>query len=133
MRHLTFGVLATLALLLVYGGYSAWAAFSQSQPIFLVTAILGLIAAVGLGLRKNWSKYLVYLLALVLAATWIYATWRAVESGALANLSALKVVLSLLPGCLFLAVLVACSLAVRGFFTGGGSGSNNALEQTRDG
>jgi hypothetical protein len=73
----------------------------------------------------------VYLVAVVLAGVWSYLNWRAIESGALSDLSGVRLVGSFLPGCLFLAVLLCCTLVVRNFFATG-SGSNNALEQTRD-
>jgi hypothetical protein len=57
-------------LLLAYGAYTSWLAFSHGTGWFLLWSSACFIAAAGLLFSKPWSRYFVYLVALCTVFGW---------------------------------------------------------------
>ena len=108
--------------LLVVSAYVGWWAVSSASFLWLLPAVVTLIAGVGLSLRKRWSQYLWHALALVASLSWVASVVRVALSGWPYE-SALATVISLIPGLLLVTVCAGGSLVVAQHFRG----SKNAL------
>lgn len=99
---------ATTFLLLAYGVWGA-AVFVES-PAFAsaVTPSLTIIAAIGVALRKQWSRPLVLFLVALFVGTWLYWILVAFFAGFYRSRSAGHVLVSLMPGILFSTAALFC-------------------------
>ena len=99
----------------VLGGYGAWRLTNCWYAHAWVPAIgpaASIAAAVGVALRKWWSRPLVLLLALLFVGTWLYYTWLATTAGFYRGWPLRNVVISLLPGLFFSSIAVFCCYVV---------------------
>lgn len=103
--------------LLVVSAYVGWWAVSAASFLWLLPAVVTLITAVGLLLRKRWSQYLWHTLALVISVSWVVSVVRATLAGWPYN-NALATVISLVPGLLLVAVCAGGSVVVAKHFRG---------------
>ncbi len=96
--------------LAAYGAYGAWAAVAVRYWAPGVMGLLALAGAAGLLLGKGWSRFCVYLVALLVVASWGYSIWIVARvGGPFPDLA--SVALAFVPGAL-LAVLCAGSSVV---------------------
>lgn len=85
------------------------------DPFSLVFASLSLIAAIALYLRKNWSKYLIYSIALLTSGTWLLAIYVVAQNGwPYATIQ--ETIISLIPGFLLLTICICGSIVVHKYF-----------------
>jgi len=110
------------AFLLVASAYVGWWAVSSASFLWLLPAVLLLVVAFGLFLRKRWSQYLWYLIALAVSVSWVVSVVRVARSGWPYD-NALSSVISLVPGLLLIAVCAGGSAVVANHFRA----SKNAL------
>ena len=108
--------------LVVVSAYLGWWAVSAASFLWLLPAVVSLIAAVGLFLSKRWSQYLWHVMALAVSLSWVVSVVRVALSGWPYD-SALSSVVSLVPGLLLVAVCAGGSAVVAKHFRG----NKNAL------
>ena len=111
-------VIFCLLLLGIYGLWACWELWQNyrtGDPIYYGLTILYIFAAISLYLRKNWSKYLVYLISAFTSGTWLLAIWVIVENG-WPHSSIQASIISLVPGCFLLTVCICSSLIVHKYF-----------------
>lgn len=61
--------------------YGAWALFFQLTAGAVLVACLGATAALGLWLRRPWSRWVVYLISTLLIVYSAWYVWSAVQGG----------------------------------------------------
>ena len=110
---MTIKLLASFLLLI--SAYVGWWAISAASFLWLLPAVVTLIAAVGLFLSKRWSQYLWHALSLVVSMSWVISVVRVALSGWPYD-SALPTVISLVPGLLLVAVCAGGSAIVAKHF-----------------
>ena len=103
------------AFLIVVSGYVGWWSVVSAQWLWLVVAFAPLLVAIGVVLRRPWSEYLWYLIALSASVWWIVTVIRVAVTGWPYH-DALSSVISLVPGVLLLMVCLFGSIAVRQHF-----------------
>ena len=103
------------AFLIVVSGCVGWWSVVSAQWLWLVVAFAPLLVAIGVVLRRPWSEYLWYLIALSASVWWIVTVIRVAVSGWPYH-DALSSVISLVPGVLLLMVCLFGSIAVRRHF-----------------
>ena len=111
------------SLLLLVSGYLAWWAVSYVQLLWLFPAVVASVAGIGLFLRKPWSQFLWYAIALAGAVSWLVSVVPIALSdwpypdfpGSIISLS---------PGALLLALCVGGSVAVYKYFRSGGANAS---------
>ena len=108
--------------LLVVSAYVGWWAVSSASLLWLLPAVVSLIAAVGLFLNKRWSEYLWHFIALVASLSWLASVVRVAMSGWHYE-SVLESFISLIPGLLLVTVCAGGSAVVARHFRG----NKNAL------
>ena len=108
------------AFLLLVSGYLAWWAVSYAQLLWLLPAALSLAAGVGLFLRKPWSQFLWFAIALSATVFWLVSVTRVALSG-WPYPDMLGSIISLIPGALLLALCIGGSVAVHKYFPSGGA------------
>ncbi len=64
-----------------YGAYGVWAAAAVRYWAPGVMGLLALVGAAGLLLGKGWSRFCVYLVALLVVASWGYSIWIVTHVG----------------------------------------------------
>jgi hypothetical protein len=101
------------ALIAIYGCYSLWNGVEQRNWMAAAIGGAALVAATGVVFRWSWSRWLVYLLAVVSVANWVYAFALAIQSGRYPFPTVLGSALALLPGIAMLAITAWCANAVR--------------------
>jgi hypothetical protein len=101
--------------LVIVAGYVGWWSITSGQLLWLVAASVALVGAVGLALRRRWSQYLWYLIALSASVLWVVTVVRIAMSGWPHN-DVVSSVISLVPGLLLLTVCIFGSIAVRRHF-----------------
>jgi hypothetical protein len=103
------------ATVVVLGGYGAWGLINCLHAHAWVPAIgsaASIAAAIGVALRKSWSRPLVFLLALLFVGTWVYYTWLASTGGFYRGWPLRNVVISLVPGFFFSGIAAFCCYVV---------------------
>lgn len=106
------GILITVALLVLYGGYAIWSAISERSLIFALAAAVAVVACVATARLLAWSRYLVYLLTAAFIGTWAYSLYVAALVGYFSLFSTSQIVLSLAPGVLLVVLSCFCSFVV---------------------
>jgi hypothetical protein len=111
-RHFTpFRRPLAVLLLAVYGLYGLYASLGIHGWRTALLPAATLVAAIGVAGRTRWAPYLVYAVALVFAAIWVYYVWLAAVSGHFRNSGVGVAILSLLPGVAFLLLGAFCCYA----------------------
>ncbi len=107
-------MLVTVALLAVYGAYTAWAAYVDRSWLHALITMVALVACVGTAVLRPWSRYLVYLLTTGFVTAWSYSVYAGYAAGFYRTFfaSPLHVLRSLAPGLALVALSCACSYAV---------------------
>ncbi len=101
------GIIFTL-----YGLYSLWAGVSLNNLFYIAFGVFPLIGDIGLSLKKQWSKFIIYLVSIGISTTLIYTVYYQYKIGAAHYESFLKTFISLLPaGCIIL-FCIGSSIAV---------------------
>ena len=101
--------------LAAYGASAAWVAVGARYWAPGVMALLSLAGAAGLVLGKRWSRFLVYLLAALVVASWVYAVWIVARAGwPYADVA--STALALLPGALLVVFCAGSSVIVARYF-----------------
>ncbi len=62
-------------IIFAYGSFNIYLSNTYEEPLYLLWTSFCYIAVIGLLLKKQWSKYLVHLLAFVTIAGWLYFTY----------------------------------------------------------
>jgi hypothetical protein len=99
-------------LLSMYGIYGLVHAVQTREWWVWVVSLCALAAAFGVVARKRWAYALVWALALVYAAQWGYSVYRAAAAGYFQQYPLGEMVLSLLPGTVYLLMAGYCCYAV---------------------
>jgi hypothetical protein len=73
---------------------------------------IAIVACVGAALLKSWSRFLVYLLAAVFVATWGYSIYDGAQAGYFADKDTPRILGSLAPGIVMVALSCYCVYAV---------------------
>jgi hypothetical protein len=97
------------------GGYGVWGLIHSWHAYSWVTAIgsaASIAAAVGVALRKQWSRPLVLLLAALFVGTWLLSVWLVSSAGYYRGCAMREVVISVLPGLFFSSIAVFCCYVV---------------------
>ena len=100
------------AFLFLVSFYIASWSISHSTWLWLMPSLIAITDAVGLLLRKRWSAYLWYAIALTVVVSWSFFIGQLLFSG-WPRESTLRIAISLIPGISLLAVCVGGSVAVR--------------------
>jgi hypothetical protein len=103
---------AVVALLAVYGLYGLFTLSGNHTWRTMIVPAAALVAAVGVAVRQRWARYLVYVIALLLAVQWSYFVWTAAISGYFRDSGVGRSILSLLPGAAFLLLVTFCCYGV---------------------
>ncbi len=74
IKELRYLLLIALVIF-AYGSFNIHASISRGEPLYLIWTVFCYLAVMGLLLKKSWSKYLVYLLAIVTTSGWAYFTY----------------------------------------------------------
>jgi hypothetical protein len=104
-----------VGILILYGGYTIWLANESRYWLYWCWGAVSLAGGVGLALRRRWSQYPVYLLALATVASWGYGTYSVWTKGWPYH-DTVSSVISLLPGALLVALCFAGAWFVYSFF-----------------
>jgi len=122
--------------LVVYGAYALYAAFSGQGYTMIIGAVLALIAASGLFLRKSWSQYFVYVISTTVVAEWLWLVWRSTQQSLWPSGGTLQSIIALVPGLFLVAFAIGSSVLVFRNFrrsklppTSTGSKSNHGVLQ----
>jgi hypothetical protein len=108
-------LLATL--LVVVSAYLGWWAISAASFLWLLPAVVSLIAAFGLFLSKHWSQYIWHTMAMAVSLWWAVSVVRIALSGWPYD-GVLSSAISLIPGILLVAVCGGGSVMVAKHFRG---------------
>ena len=107
-----------LALLLLGAAcYMAWWAVSYAVPVWWFAAALAGACGIGLLFNKRWSQPLWHVLALLVSVAWLISVAKVALAG-WPHDSALRSVVSLVPGLLLLFVCAGGSIIVVKHFRG---------------
>lgn len=68
-------ILIIATIIFLYGTANIYFAINHNEPFYYVWTAFCFPTTIGLLLNKNWSKYLVYLLAFVTSVGWAYFTY----------------------------------------------------------
>jgi len=63
-------LLLVAALIFLYGCFTAFQAFMSGELLYLLWSAISYAATISLLLKKQWSKYLVYVFSLLLVGGW---------------------------------------------------------------
>jgi hypothetical protein len=102
--HIT---LLTLVLVL-YGCWSISAAARVHLWSSVVGGLLALVAAAGVVKSKRWSSFVVYIIAVVFSAEWLWYIWVIHHAGYFSTIPFARVVVSLVPGVALMVVAGYC-------------------------
>ena len=98
-----------------YGVYSFIAGYQYSNWSYLIGGVLCLVGAVSLWLKKRWSQYFVYIVAVLFCGSWLFALWQVAERGWPYN-SLSQTVIALIPGLLMVGIAIgSCVVVYRAF------------------
>jgi len=95
----------------VYSVYCLWTLFYQLSPIAVLTAGLFAAAAIGLWLKRPWSRWIVYFVSTVLGGYFVWYVWAMVQTGWPFE-SPTRSVVALIPGLLLLMFAVGAAVHV---------------------
>jgi hypothetical protein len=96
-------------------GYGTWGLIHSWHVHSWVTAIgscASIAAAVGVALRKRWSRPLVFLLAALFVGTWLLSVWFVSSGGYYRGCAVRDVVILVLPGLLLSGIAIFCCYVV---------------------
>ena len=68
-------ILLIAATIFAYGTFNIFTSIARDEPLYLIWTAFCYVAVIGLLLKKHWSKYFVYILALVTTGGWGYFTY----------------------------------------------------------
>ncbi len=97
--------------------YEIWKSENTIDPFSFVFASLSIFGAISLYFRKNWSKYFIYLVALLTTGTWLLSIWVVVQNGWPYS-TVQESIISLIPGFLLLTVCICGSIVVHKYLKG---------------
>ena len=97
--------------LAAYGVYATWAAAAVRYWAPGLMGLLTLVAAAGLLLGQRWSRLVVALVTLLMAASWGYSIWIVARIGWLFP-DLTSAVLAFAPGALLVLVFAGASVVV---------------------
>jgi hypothetical protein len=103
------------AALLTVSACLGWWAVSSSAFLWLLPALIALVDAIGLLLRKRWGQILWYAVAATASLIWLIAVVRVAISG-WPHESIADSLISLTPGLLLVFVCAVGSIAVTDYF-----------------
>jgi hypothetical protein len=106
--------LVTLVLA-TYGALAVWAAVTLRDARPAGGGVLALGAATGLFFGQRWARFLVYLVALLVAVSWGYSVWILAWAGWPFQ-DPTGIVGTLVPGALLIVVLACSSVLVSRYF-----------------
>jgi nicotinamide riboside transporter PnuC len=98
------GMLVTVALLALYGAFGIWTAISEHSWLSGLAGAIAIIACIGAARLLAWSRFLVYLLAVIFIGTWALSLYSAAQVGYFTLFSPLEIALALAPGGLLVAL-----------------------------
>jgi hypothetical protein len=115
------GMLFAVALLALYGVYSAWFAVAGNSLAYALVAAIAFAACFGTAILHPWSRYLVHFLTAGFIGAWLHSIYTALRAGyfEFAFSSRLDAVRSLVPGLVLVVMSCACSLLVSRHFKRG--------------
>ena len=120
MKH-SIAIYLIILILLYLGINGCWAIYeiwkneNAIDPFSSIYALLSMFAAISLFLRKSWSKYLIYLVALLTSGTWLLAILVIFKDGWPYS-TVKESVTSLIPGFLLLTVCICGPIVVYKYF-----------------
>lgn len=97
--------------LLIVSAYFGWWAVSSTAWLWLFPALVALVGAIGLYLRKRWAQYFWYGIALIACVWWVVSVLQVVISG-WPQQTIVSSIISLLPGLLLLTVCIGGSFDI---------------------
>ena len=106
------GVIALGSGLIALSMYFAWFAISYDQAQWLLGTAILLVTGVGLLMRRLWSKYLFFVIAITTVLGWLYSIAVIVGKG-WPEPDAVSTIVSLLPGAMLLAACVLGCIIVQ--------------------
>ena len=116
MKRLTLIYLIGLALA-AYGVWTVKYALSGGPSLPGIIAVIPLAAAVGLFLKKSWSRYFVHLFTISIVPWWVVATVRSIwRTGWPYYATTAESVLGLLPGVFLSLFCIGSSWVVHNYF-----------------
>lgn len=108
-RIMVIKLLATF--LLIVSAYLGWWAVSSTAGLWLFPALVALVGAIGLYLRKRWAQYFWYGIALIACVWWVVSVLQVAISG-WPQQTTVSSIISLLPGLLLLTVCIGGSFDI---------------------
>jgi hypothetical protein len=99
-------LLLAVAWFTLCGCYEVKAGVQSQVWYWSVAGVASLVAAVGVLWRRNWAKWLVYVLSGAIVVTWVYALAWSLRSGRFPYPTLEETVLGLVPGFVLLAATI---------------------------
>jgi hypothetical protein len=99
----------------LYATYSVFVGYRSGYWAYALSGLICYVAAGALWLRKPWSQYLVYLIAVLFTGSWLWAVGQVAQRGWLYQ-GLLESVISLIPGLLMVSVAIGSVIVVRRTF-----------------
>ena len=103
------GMLVTVAFLALYCAVAIWFGWTRRVWVMDAVGLVATVACVGTATMLRWSRFLVYVLSIAFAATWLFSIYAAARVGYYTPLPWLTIIVSLIPGAVLLAVAGFCS------------------------
>jgi hypothetical protein len=95
----------------VLTAYACWSistTVSTGQWGYALGALAAIVAAAGVVKSQRWSALLIYLIALVFAAEWLWYIWLIVRLGFFSHLEPSQVLVSVIPGVAVVGIAGYC-------------------------
>ena len=62
------------AMIFTYGCLTLFQSYTLGEPLYLIWTVISYTSVYGLLLKKQWSKYLVYIFSFLLVSGWLWFT-----------------------------------------------------------
>jgi ABC-type transport system involved in cytochrome c biogenesis permease component len=111
----TFSIWIVIGIMILYGLYLVYNVLSSHSLFSLLPLVLTFVSIIGLFFNKDWSRYSVLGLALLISLFWIY-TVITFSSKVFVSESMGYIIISLIPGVLMLALCFGCTAIVFMYF-----------------
>jgi hypothetical protein len=117
MRLLTALAFAAATVLLAYGSWVIWTSLEFRYWSGVAYGFVPVVAGLAAFARQSWSRWLAVVTAVLVAASWLYALWKAYETGVFPLETPLSSALSLVPGLGMIGVAAGCACALFVYFS----------------
>ena len=96
----------------IYGGYSFWMGVATETWTYVLFGAISIIDCMGLIMKKQWAKYVLYFIAAGISGSLIYVNYYQFSIGAIKYPSNQEYFIALLPAIFILVICVGSSIVV---------------------